>query len=213
MQDFGILFDLDGTVLNTDELIHQSFKYVFKNLKPNYVLEEKELISFLGPPLRNSLSKHFQGEELEKAYDLYQEFNQTKHKEYVSIYEGVISCLDELINMGYPLAIVSTKMTKVVYIGLTTFDLTSYFNVVIGGSDIVNPKPDPEGINLALKLLGVNQGVYIGDNPSDIKAGKNAKIYTAGVGWSPKIKELEKEQPDLILKKMTDLITWIKEIR
>lgn len=211
MQDIGVLFDLDGTVLNTDQLIFQSFNYVFSKLKPDYILDETELLSFLGPPLMTTLREYFSGAELEEAYQLYQEFNQSKHKEYVTVYPGVREVLAELAQ-DYPLGIVTSKMTKVAYIGLDTFDLTKYFDCVIGAQEVTRLKPDPQGINLAKEILQVTKVFYVGDNASDIDAGKNAEAITGAVGWSPKGTEhLLAKNPDFMLTSMKDLIDIVRQ--
>lgn len=212
MKDFAVLFDLDGTLLNTDELIFESFRYVFKIMKPDYVLSTEELHSFLGPSLNYSLEKYFSGDDVKVAYDHYQDFNQNEHDKYVVMYEGVMDTLNTLRDRNIPMGIVTSKLTKVAYIGLDMFNITDYFDVIIGSSEVDKLKPDPEGINKAKEIIGINNVIYIGDNISDILAGQNAHAITMGVAWTPKgTKEIEELKPDKILNKMKDLITYIEE--
>ena len=130
----------------------------------------------------------------------------------MTIYPGVKETLQTLKEMGYPLAIVTTKIKEAVYIGLDLFGIRDYFDVIIGHDDVKKSKPDPEGINKALEKLGLNDGYYIGDNVTDIMAGKNAGLHTIGVKWSPKGYDLlEKENPDLLIDHFSEVIEFIKE--
>lgn len=208
----AVIFDLDGTLLNTDLLIRKSFIHVFKKYKPGYTLSEEELLSFLGPSLFDTFSRYFDASMIDELIDYYREFNHTHHEDYVTIYPGVKETLQTLKEMGYPLAIVTTKIKEAVYIGLDLFGIRDYFDVIIGHDDVKKSKPDPEGINKALEKLGLNDGYYIGDNVTDIMAGKNAGLHTIGVKWSPKGYDLlEKENPDLLIDHFSEVIEFIKE--
>lgn len=212
MDKFAVLFDLDGTLLNTDELIYNSFRYVFNAMKPEYNLTMEELHSFLGPSLMSSLEKYFEGEDLDLAYQHYQIFNRGQHKKYVTMYDGVMDTLNILKDKGIPMGVVTSKLTEVAYIGLDQFEITNYFKAIIGPSEVKNLKPDPEGIHKAMKILDVDKAIYIGDNKSDIKAGINAGVITMGVSWTPKgTKEIEKLNPDKILDNMKEVLNYIEE--
>ena len=80
-------------------------------------------------------------------------------------------------------------------------------------NDVQHVKPHPEGIVKVMQTLSCDRGLYIGDNMTDIMAGKNAGIYTAGVKWTPKGYEiLEKLEPDLMIDDMQDIITFIERV-
>lgn len=208
----AVIFDLDGTVLNTDLLIRESFIHVFKKYKPGYTLSEDELLSFLGPSLYDTFIRYFEQSMVNELIDYYREFNHAHHQDYVTIYPGVKETLMTLKDMGYPLAIVTTKIKDAVYIGLDLFGIKDYFDVIIGHDDVKRSKPDPEGINKVLEKLGLNDGYYIGDNVTDILAGKNAGLKTIGVKWSPKGYDLmQKENPDLLIDHFSEIIDFIKE--
>ncbi|MFV0392918.1 MAG: pyrophosphatase PpaX [Coprobacillaceae bacterium] len=209
----GILFDLDGTVLDTEELIFESFKYVFRKYKPGYTLSKEELLSFLGPSLKDSFERFFDSKIVDELIEYYREFNHAKHEEYVTIYPTVVETLETLKKEGYPLAIVTTKANHVAHIGLDLFDLTKYFDSVVGLDDVKTTKPNPEGIYKAMKELRVDKAVMIGDNITDIQAGKNAGVYTIGVKWAAKgYQEMAKLEPDLLIDEMSEILDFIKEI-
>lgn len=208
----AIIFDLDGTLLNTDLLIKKTFIHTFKKYKPDYTLSEEELLSFLGPSLKNTFSKYVEPELVPELIEYYREYNHQHHEDYVTIYPGVKEMLETLKTAGYPLAVVTTKVNEAAYIGLNMFDITKYFDVVIGEKDVKQGKPDPEGILLALAKMNCEDGYYVGDNITDIQAGKNAGIKTVGVKWSPKGYDLlEKENPDLLIDNFEQLVSYIME--
>lgn len=209
----GILFDLDGTVLFTDTLIKESFKRVFEKYKPGYTLSEDELLSFLGPSLEDSFLRYFDVSMVEELIQYYRMFNHSHHEEYVYVYPTVKETLEYLKKQGYPLAIVTTKFKEAAYVGLDTFHLTKYFDVVIGLDDVVITKPNPEGVFKAMEQLGVTKAIMIGDNVSDIKAGKNAGVYTIGVKWSPKgYQQMADLKPNLLIDEMQEIVKYIEKV-
>lgn len=212
-QDLAILFDLDGTVLFTDTLIQESFIRVFEKYKPGYTLTKEELLSFLGPSLEDSFKRYFDDTMINELIEYYRDFNHSHHLQYVHVYDKVEETLQYLKAKGYPLAIVTTKFKVAAYVGLDTFHLTKYFDVVIGLDDVKETKPNPEGVNLAMEALGCKKAVMIGDNITDIQAGKNANVYTIGVKWSPKgYQELAALHPDLMVDRMDEIIEFIEKV-
>lgn len=212
-KDFVIIFDLDGTLLNTDLLIHESFEHVFKQYKPDYQLTKEEHLSFLGPPLMESFQRYFPKEMVDELVECYREHNHSHHSEFVTIYPTVIETLKYLKEKGYSLGIVTTKYSEAAKIGLDLFDITQYFDVIIGGEMVENSKPHPEGIYKVMEKTGRKKGVMIGDNTSDILSGKNANIYTIGVRWTPKgTKHIEALHPDLMINQMNEIIEFIERV-
>lgn len=212
-KDFAIIFDLDGTLLNTDLLIQKSFEHVFKRYKPDYQISDEEHLSFLGPTLKETFSRYFPDDMIDELIEYYREYNHKHHQDYVTIYPHIRETLKTLKQKGYPLAVVTTKYRQAAYIGLDLFDLTNYFDMVLGMNDVQHVKPHPEGIVKVMQTLACNRGLYIGDNITDIMAGKNAGIYTAGVKWTPKGYEiLEKLEPDLMIDDMQDIITFVERV-
>lgn len=211
-KDYAIIFDLDGTLLDTAPLIKESFNYTFNKLMPGYSVSEQEHKSFLGPSLHESFSRYFKSEEeIDLAIETYQQHNLYHQQEFVNIYDDVKDTLTYLKDEGYPLAVVSTKRRNAVLIGLDLFNLRDYFQLILTHEDVNNVKPDPEGILKALDKLHVKKGIYVGDNASDIYAGKNAHIDTAGVYYSNNLDALIKSHPDLMMHTIKELIPFIKE--
>ncbi|KXU52033.1 MAG: pyrophosphatase PpaX [Longibaculum muris] len=212
-KDLAVIFDLDGTLLNTDLLIHKTFDHVFEKYKPGYILSEEEHLSFLGPTLKDTFARYFPESMSDELIEYYRDYNHAHHEDFVTIYPTVKETLETLKNKGYPLAVVTTKYSKAAYLGLDLFDLTQYFDVVLGMDNVNRVKPDPEGILKAMNQTNCKKALYVGDNTSDILAGKNAGVHTAGVKWTPKgTSEMEKLNPDLMIDEMKDIIHFIERM-
>ncbi len=205
-----LLFDLDGTLINTNELIIASFMHTLEKFYPgNY--KREHVIPFMGPTLTESFST-VDANRVDELITEYRRFNVEMHDEFVEEYETVYETIETLHDQGYKIGIVTTKARNVVEMGLSFSRLKQFFDVVITIDDVQNAKPHPEPIQLALKKLDATpeETIMVGDNYHDIEGGKNAGTKTAGVVWSLKGKEfLESYHPDYMLEKMSDILTVI----
>lgn len=202
-----ILFDLDGTLINTNELIIASFQHTLEHYAPGKYSRE-DIINFIGEPLDFSLQK-VNPERVEEMVAYYREHNLRVHDELVTPYPYIKETLQALKKAGIVCGIVTTKLSTTAERGLKFIGIREYFDVLIGYDHVTNAKPDPEPIKKAMAALSAEQEttLMVGDSPHDIQAGKNAGVKTAGVAWSIKGPErLKQENPDLMLEKMTDLL-------
>ncbi len=208
----ALLFDFDGTLLNTNELIIQTFMHVLNERFPGQ-FSPKDCLKFIGPSLKQTFNDIAPGEE-EALIAKYRAWNLEHHDELVSQYPDVVSTLEQLKAQGIRLAIVSTKRNDTIDRGLSILGATHLFDVRIGTDDVHNVKPDPEPVLLALERLGINKddAIMIGDNSHDIEAGHRAGVRAAGVAWAIKGEAyLQQFQPEYILHHMTDLLDIVKE--
>ncbi|MGA3603195.1 pyrophosphatase PpaX [Lysinibacillus agricola] len=208
----ALLFDFDGTLLNTNDLIIQTFMHVLNERFPGQY-SPKDCLKFLGPSLKQTMSDIAPGEE-DAMIAKYREYNELHHDELVTQYPDVVSTLEQLKASGIKLAIVSTKRNGMIDRGLKVLGASHLFDIRIGTDDVKNVKPDPEPVLLALERLGVikEEAIMIGDNSHDIEAGHNAGIRAAGVAWAFKGEEyLQQFKPEYMLHHMTDLFEIVKE--
>ncbi|WP_425436001.1 prolipoprotein diacylglyceryl transferase [Massilicoli timonensis] len=211
-----VLFDLDGTLVDTKELIFQSFRHVFAQYKPDHTLSEEELQSFLGPTLKQSFARYFDVSMSDELIACYREYNHREHDRYVKEFAGVKETLDYLRSNGYAMAVVSNKTKHTVAMGLEKFGLEEYFPVIIGCEEIKEPKPDPSGILEACKALyrGHDNVIYVGDSASDVQAAKNMGGFSvACVFDEAKEAELTQSKPCALIHHMEELIELVKEDR
>lgn len=207
-----ILFDLDGTLVDTNELIISSFLHTLGKYYPDKYKRE-DVLPFMGP----SLYETFGGIDPERAEEMiheYRTYNHEKHDLLVKEFKGVNETVKSLKDNGFKIAIVSTKILDTIIKGLKLTKLDPYFDVIVALDHVQKPKPDPEAIFFALKQLNSTpeKAIMVGDNYHDILAGKNAETKTAAVSWSLKGRDfLAKYEPDFMLDEMSDLLKIVGE--
>ncbi|MFK4997262.1 pyrophosphatase PpaX [Bacillus sp. N9] len=202
-----LLFDLDGTIVDTNELIISSYLHTLEKYYPGQYMRD-DILPFMGPPLVEVFT-NMDADRAEEMVGVYRKYNLAQHDLFVTEFDGAYETIRTLHEHGYKLAIVSTKMRDAVLKGLKLTKLDQFFDVIISINEVENAKPDPEPLEKALKALGSTpeEAIMIGDNHHDIVGGKNAGTYTCGVSWSLKGREyLEKYEPDFIIDHMTDLL-------
>ncbi|MFC4322438.1 pyrophosphatase PpaX [Litchfieldia salsa] len=205
-----LLFDLDGTLINTNDLIISSFMHTLEQYYPNQYKRE-DVLKFIGPSLHDTFVTMDEN-RVEEMINTYREHNHANHDLLVKEYEGVYDTIKQLHEKGYKLGIVTTKVRSTVTMGLKLTGLDEFFDVIVTLDDVKNAKPDPEPIQLALSQLNsqADESIMVGDNYHDILAGKNAGTLTAGVAWTIKGKDyLATFDPDYMLEHMNDLLTII----
>lgn len=205
-----VLFDLDGTLINTNELIISSFLHTLHTYYPNQYKRE-DVLPFIGPSLHDTFSS-IDKDRVEELIQCYRQFNHDHHDELVEEYETVYDTVKILREKGYKIGIVTTKIRETTNMGLKLTKLDSFFDVIVTIDDVENVKPHPEPIQKAIRLLEAKpeETLMVGDNHHDIVGGKNAGVKTAAVAWTIKGREyLESYNPDYVLEKMSDLLPII----
>ncbi|PFO68748.1 pyrophosphatase PpaX [Bacillus cereus] len=202
-----VLFDLDGTLINTNELIISSFLHTLNTYYPNQYKRE-DVLPFISPSLHDTFSK-IDESKVEEMITSYRKFNHDHHDELVEEYETVYETVRELKKQGYKVGIVTTKARQTVEMGLQLSKLDEFFDVVVTIDDVEHVKPHPEPLQKALELLDAKpeEALMVGDNHHDIVGGQNAGTKTAAVSWTLKGRAyLEAYKPDFMLDKMSDLL-------
>lgn len=179
-----VLFDLDGTLINTNQLIIDSFKHTYKT-GIGLDISEKEILRHFGEPLITTLSR-YSTEKADELYKIYIEYNETRHDEVVTIFEGIKELLLELEEHGCILALVTSKRRKVALMGLDLFDIRKHFGVFVALEDTELHKPNPAPVLKALELLDAEPGdaIMVGDSVFDIHCAHGAGVKAALVKWS-----------------------------
>ena len=191
-----LLFDLDGTLANTDEMVVQSFYALYKEFKPRVVRTREELYYFSGPPIRETVKTEFPDYDPKEVHQAFSRISKDFYAPYVTEYEDEIEVLLALKKAGYLLGVVTNKGAPLTKYTLEICRIDGLFDVVISADDVSSPKPNPEGIYKAMEMVGIkNKGdvLYIGDNDVDYFSGSNAGVETMLVSWGPReIKCLDK---------------------
>lgn len=203
----GILFDLDGTLLDTSDLIIKSFQHA---MQVHYQQEaDIDIVrAYFGKPLRAALEV-MGPDKVDELVDTYREYNLLHHDRLAKIFAGVVEAVQQLYSAGVLLGVVTSKTYATALRGLRLFDLDKYFPVVIGCERCTRHKPDPEPVLIGLAELGINAAecLMVGDSPFDIASARSAGVRTVAVGWSELPREvLLKEKPDYFVDSMAALL-------
>jgi len=210
-----ILFDLDGTLINTNEIIIQSFEYTFNTHFPNVEVNRDRILTFIGPTLQQTFSEYTSDPFLiQDMIDSYRKHYVENEMGLFEIYPNVIEVVTQLKEEGYNLGIVTSKFKEAAWPSFTHYKLENIFDVFISLDEVEHPKPNRNPIDVALSGFDNPSGaIMIGDNKSDILSGKNAGIYSAGVAWSIKGSAyLMQAEPDFMLVDMKDIFRILKLI-
>lgn len=208
----AIIFDFDGTLANTLPICFYAFQNVFKEFD-NKDLSSEEIMGMFGPSetgiIRNNLSNPNKEEAIEYYYEKYSEH----HKSLVESNPEILELLKSLKEQDIKIGIFTGKAKKSLDISLKALNMDGLFDVIITGDDVINPKPDSEGLLKALFFLEVNNSdaIYIGDSDADVIAGVQANVFTIGVQWLSEYQTSTfSEQPKLIITSVKELISSLK---
>ncbi|SDI44452.1 pyrophosphatase PpaX [Natribacillus halophilus] len=202
-----VLFDLDGTLIDTNDLIIASFTHTLEHYFPGRFARE-DMLDFIGPPLDDTF-KNLDANRADEMIDMYRAHNHAHHDELIKEYSGVREAVEQLDQAKFKLAIVTTKRSQTTWKGMELMGLKPFFKTVITLDDVDHSKPHPEPLEKAMQALDATPGesLMVGDNVHDIEGGKNAGTKTAAVGWALKgIDPLKQHDPDIILDDMRDLL-------
>lgn len=215
MKNKYIIFDCDGTLLNTYPLIMESFKRTFKNYLPDYLLTEDELNSFFGPSLRLTFLRYFDESMVDDVIKYYRKINRSLMPEWINVFEGIIDLLEYLKQNEYPISILSNKAYDMIMYGLELTNIAHYFDVVIGYEQMPQHKPHPAGIEVIKDFYKTNNNdnIYlIGDTLIDISTATNANINSVGVTWCiTKKEDFIKGNAKYIINEPSELIKILEE--
>ena len=203
-----ILFDLDGTLINSLPLIKKTFQKVFTEM--NIPWNNGEVLKTIGLPLRQ-ICQEFAGDRKDDCFNLYQIYQREEHAVLTTIYPGTLETLKVLQAKGYTLGLVTSKRRTLVDEELIFTGLSDFFTISVTVNDTAKPKPEPDPVWKALELLKAqpNQAVFIGDSWYDLLAGKRAGVMTAGVTWGmAKKEELAEYKPDLIFDSWDEIMEY-----
>ncbi|MFD1957061.1 pyrophosphatase PpaX [Paenibacillus thailandensis] len=202
-----VLFDLDGTILDTNELIIRSFMEVLKDVVPEGFTRE-HIIPKMGEPLELQF-QHFSGlEDVSHLVAAYRKVNLRLHDELVKPFPYVAEVLKRLRENGIQIGVVTTKIRMTTEKGLAYIGIRDYVDAIVTIDDIVNPKPHPEPVLKAIELLGAEPAstMMVGDSVVDIMSAEAAGTVSVGVAWSLKGERLLRDSgAQHIIRDMRDL--------
>lgn len=210
METEAVLFDLDGTLVDSLPLIFRTYRQVFDEMGIPW--NESDLEKMIGLPLKD-IGKYFTGKEASRFEELYQLYYHRDLERYTRLYPGTLAVLSILEKHKIKLGIVTSKGKPGTTRTAAFTGLDRFMEVIVTAHDVSRHKPDPEPLLHAVQLLGahVSRTIYIGDSSFDILTGRNAGARTLGVTWGlASREELESLQPDGMLESWDGLMEYIK---
>jgi pyrophosphatase PpaX len=211
----AILFDLDGTLLDSIDLLVGSMEHAFAEREGPRPTKE-EWIAGIGTPLRHQLRAFATSDEdFERIIERYRSWQHEHHDQMLRCYDAVMDTLDTLHARGHPLGAVTSKMDDLMNRGLEHVGLARFMSVAVGYNSSSRHKPDPEPVHVALTSLGYQpeEAMFVGDSPHDMKSGRAAGVITVAATWGPFTREqLEATAPDHWLERVTDLPALVERL-
>lgn len=205
-----VLFDFDGTVMDTTEVIVNSWQHTFMTLEGKERPLE-EIYPTFGEPLPTTMEKFFPDHPVEDSIKIYRSYHYDNFGDLIKVFPGMEEVMADLQNDGYTLALVTSRLLGTTMQGLEAYDLKKYFDVVLTCEDTDKHKPDPAPINITLEKLGKKAGnaIMIGDTMFDILCAKNAGVKSVLVDWAVAVGEEDRQgpnAPDYIIKDAMEII-------
>jgi pyrophosphatase PpaX len=203
------LFDADGTLFETTELIYQCFVYSLSKYAERDIPRD-EIIASIGLTLRKQFEHHM-GPLSDKQFDIMQvdhmNYQMSIYRDYLAPCPGVPEAIAQLHASGKQLAIVTSRKIKSLSCFLSETGINDYFSVIVTPDETINHKPHPEPALKALELLRAapEKTLFVGDAPFDIECGHSAGIDTALVTWSHNKAADMAVKPTYVIDSMLDL--------
>jgi pyrophosphatase PpaX len=178
-----VLFDLDGTLVDSGAIILASFKHAAKTVLARDV-EDEQIAALVGGSNLYDQMAVLDPSRVEELVRVYREHNRPLHDE-LQAFDGVEELVGRLSAEGRKLGIVTAKGRATVDLAFAVIDLEPYFDAVVTADMTERHKPDPQPVLKALELLGSDpfEAAFVGDSPFDVGAGKAAGVFTVAVSW------------------------------
>jgi pyrophosphatase PpaX len=203
-----VLFDLDGTVIDSGSIILASMRHAAQTVLGREIPDEQLVAAVGGPGLVEQM-RILDPDRVDELVECYRAHNEPLHSELAEC-AGMTDALTTLKDEGRRLGIVTAKRRATVDIAFRYLPLEGFFEVVVGSDDTNTHKPDPAPLVYALEQLDADprEAAYVGDSPFDVRAAKAAGLHAVAVTWGGihRRERLEAEGPDAIVSDTDELL-------
>jgi pyrophosphatase PpaX len=208
-----VIFDIDGTLTRTNELIFASFnhvavKYLGRRFTPG------EIVALFGPPEEGAVIKVFGHEHVDAVMEELLAYYASHHSALASLHGGMEEVLHYLKEREVRLAVFTGKGRRTTSITLNALNLSGYFDCIVSGNDVVHHKPHPEGILRILDTFALppSGAVMVGDSMSDIRSARAAGVRIASVLWDCyDCEHVREANGELIFERVDQLFQWFQD--
>jgi pyrophosphatase PpaX len=202
----AVVFDLDGTLVDSVELITVSFQHAIREVLGREASRE-EAVQHVGTPLKEQMVC-ISPEHADELLAVYREFNHREHDRMLKLYDGILDLLNRLTKAGCKLGLVTSKSRPTTQMAFDLTGIEPYFDATVCCDEAPGNKPSADPILFCLEHLGVSpaEASYIGDSPYDIQAAHAAKVVGIAVTWGVFDAEaLTAEKPEILVHTMSQL--------
>lgn len=201
----AILFDIDGTLLNTTELIYQAFEHSLKKYG-HPVLKRSKMAESIGKSLEDCYLDFAPNGDIKLLSKFHNEF-QLQNPQLAEVFPDTIPTLEKLRNLGFKMAGITNRWKSSGILSVKHTGLDKYLEFVLYRDNVPKLKPNPEPIFLALEKLGIekDKAVMVGDSEVDILCGKNAGVKTVGVTYGFGGEHVRNFSPDSTIDSLSEL--------
>lgn len=205
----AVLFDIDGTILNTGEYIFQAYKYTL-NLHLQKEVTWEDVVPILGLPFKECYRILTNLEEVGYLMECHHQY-QSRNSYLSTGYKNSLKTLRKLKKAGVAIAAVTSHTGELLIRNLKNAGIDKYFQTIVTPMEVKNPKPHPESVFKALENLGIKaeKAVLVGDSPADMVAGKSAGVKTVAALYGFHGKGLIKTRPDFLVDDIEEIIPII----
>lgn len=211
-----VLFDLDGTLIDSLELLVSAMTHAFDSRQgPRPTVDE--WVATIGRPLLWQFGQYATGDDdLQHLVQTYRAFQHEHHDRLTRAYDGIPALVADLHSAGHALGVVTSKFGQLASRSLAHVGLAPHFQVVVGADHTTKHKPDPDPIWFALRELGhePSRAVYVGDSPFDVMAANAAGVTSIAVTWGAAAEEpLREVAPKHVVSTVAELEVLLLQLR
>jgi pyrophosphatase PpaX len=209
----ALLFDLDGTLIDSIELIMSSMRHAFEGYASRAPTDDAWR-ALIGRPLIDSFREFVPEEpEVERLIGRYREYQLAHHDRLVRPYDGIVTAIRGFAAAGHPMALVTSKADWLAQRALVHVGLDDAIPVVVGCDTCTRHKPHPEPVERALALLrsAPRDAIFVGDSPHDVESGRAVGVYTIAVTWGAFTRdEMARAGADLVIHEVGQLAAAVE---
>lgn len=209
-----IIFDFDGTLVNTNDVIVDAWQHTYRHYIGKEMPREYIEKSF-GEPLLITMAREFPEVPPEESASIYRQRQSDMADEMVKLFPGIVDMLDALKAAGIKMGVVTSRTRETTLFYMNKFSIAHYFDGLVSCDDTSIHKPNPEPLLLGLEKLGAKaeESIMVGDSTFDVKCANNAGVKAVLVGWRAKggAEKLKECHIDFEMAEPMDILKIIKE--
>lgn len=212
----AIAFDMDGTLIDSNELVVRSYQAVFQRFRPEAVLSESEWVEICAPSYHEIFTRYFPGINEDELLATYMMVQDKERSSLLRLFPGVDAMLAQLKVDGYLLALITSEYEAIAKDELSLLGILNYFDMGVYGDTVIHPKPHAEPVERVLQALHLkpHELLFVGDQRTDWESARAAKVRSGAVGWTPLGRELARSyRPRVVIDAWIDFPQWVSQLR